>query len=341
MAYSKSSLRTAGWDGTDLVSAAGESALLQELISLAKVSSPGIEIGPGDDAAGWQARSPGFVLCSTDTICEGVDFRRGYQTPYQVGWKGWMAAVSDLSAMGASPRGGLVAALVPVETSTEALLAIQLGVVEAAAVDRAVVLGGDLSRTTGPLALSVTVLGEVADGAPVALGGGSAGDRIVLTGTLGRAAAALRALEEGSDSVRAEWLERLLTPPSRVAAGVALRRAGCSAMTDLSDGLLLDLDRLCQASGVGAELWLNRLPLAEGLANSELGRELALAGGEDFELLATIPEDRLGELAGGWVAGLPPLALVGVLSPHPGTRLLSAPQGKALALPSTAGFSHF
>lgn len=341
MVFSKSSLRVTDWVGGEPVSTQGESALLDQLMELAGPPPAAAEVGPGDDAAAWRAPKGGLMLWSTDTLCEDVDFRCRYQTPYQVGWKSWMTAVSDLSAMGASPRGGLVAALVPPGTSTEALHAIQLGIVEAAAIDRAAVLGGDLSRTDGPLALTVTVLGDVTDGSPVLLGGGSVGDLLVVTGTLGLAAAALQLLEKGSDQVPVEWRRRFLEPPSRAEAGLALRRAGASAMTDVSDGLLLDLERICQASRVGAEIWLDRLPLGSGLAEAGRGVELALTGGEDFELLAAIPQDLIEEVVNGWGAELPALAILGILTDREGLRLLSARGGEPVEAPAAHGFRHF
>ncbi|MGA7172453.1 MAG: thiamine-phosphate kinase [Candidatus Dormiibacterota bacterium] len=323
------------------MSTTGETDLLRQLMELAGDSSGQAEIGPGDDAAAWQPTPGGLVLWSTDSLCEDVDFRRKHQTPYQVGWKAWMAAVSDLSAMGARPRAGLVAALLPVETSTEAVLAIQCGLVDAAAVDGAAVTGGDVSRSAGPLSVTVTVLGEVTDGSPVKLSGGRVGDRILVTGALGMAGAALERLEEGGTTVPEEWLERLRMPPSRVRAGMALRRAGSSAMTDLSDGLLLDLDRLSQASGVGADLWLDQIPRGTRLEDTERGGELALTGGEDYELLATVPEPMLGELLDSWDDELPRLSVVGVLSAKPGTRLFSESGGELIGAPSNAGFRHF
>ncbi|HUY10186.1 MAG TPA: thiamine-phosphate kinase [Candidatus Dormibacteraeota bacterium] len=323
------------------MSSTGETALLRQLMELARDSTNQAEMGPGDDSAGWRAPPGGLVLWSTDSLCEDVDFRRQHQTPYQVGWKAWMTAVSDLSAMGARPIGGLVAALLPAETSTEAVLAIQLGLVEAAEVDGATIMGGDLSRSAGPLALTVTVLGEVTDGSPVTLGGGVVGDRILVTGALGMAGAAVERLEEGGDSVPGEWLERLLMPPSRSRAGMALRRAGSSAMTDLSDGLLLDLDRICQASGVGADLWLDQVPRGPGLGDAERGVELALTGGEDFELLATIPETLVGALLGNWQDGLPRLSVVGILTARLGTQLFWESGGDPVEAPAVAGFRHF
>ncbi|MGH7642277.1 MAG: thiamine-phosphate kinase [Candidatus Dormibacteria bacterium] len=315
--------------------------MLRDLVELAGDSTPTSGVGPGDDAAGWRAAPGGLVLWSTDTLCEEVDFRRRYQTPYQLGWKAWMAALSDLSAMGAIPRGGLVAASIPADTGTRALHAIQLGLVEAAAGDDAVVMGGDLGRTDGPLTLTVTVMGEVLDGSPLLLSGGGPGDCIVVTGALGMAAAALECLERGAQPVPKNWQDKLLMPSSRVTAGSALRRGGASALTDLSDGLLLGLSRLCQASGVGAELWLDRLPVGHGLEATGRAVELALTGGEDFELLATIPQALAGGLLRGWDPGLPRLTVLGRLTAGEGTQLFRAQGGEPVENRSGEGYRHF
>ncbi|MGA8427234.1 MAG: AIR synthase-related protein, partial [Candidatus Dormiibacterota bacterium] len=121
----------------------------------------------------------------------------------------------------------------------------------------------------------------------------------------------------------------------------ALRRAGASAMTDISDGFLLDLGRLCEASGVGAEVWLDRVPVGRGRARSEGSERLALTGGEDFELLAAIPDHLVGQLGAGWHQGLPPLSRLGVLTVETGIRLLENPGGEPVDLPDGDGFQHF
>jgi thiamine-monophosphate kinase len=338
---SRSALRSTGWTGGDPISGRGEQALLRQLVDLAGPEGVGIEIGPGDDAAGWRLRGGCLGLWSTDTMVEGVHFRRRYQTPYQVGWKAWVAAASDLSAMGAVPRGALVAASVPSGTPVPVLEAIQVGLADAAAADEAFILGGDLTRTAGPLVITVSVLGELTEGTPVLLGGGSAGDTLVVTGGLGLAAAALEVLEQGSGEVPGSWQERFLQPRSRTAAGVTLRRAGASAMTDISDGLLLDLGRICESSGVGAEVWLDCLPLGIGATRSERAELLALTGGEDYELLAAIPQRLLSHLEGAWHKELPPLARLGVLTAETGVRLFRERGGKPVDLPSSYGFQHF
>lgn len=298
------------------------------------------DVGPGDDAAGWRPSPGAIMVWSTDSLVEDIDFRRRYQTPYQVGWKAWMAAVSDLAAMGATCRGGLVAVSIARDASAAAVAAMQLGLVEAAAIDGASVMGGDIGVTTGPLTLTVTVMGEIEDGEPVRLGGGSPGQSLVVTGRLGEASAALQLMERDARDFPQQWREHLLQPPSRIEAGLALRRAGAQAMTDVSDGLLVDLQRICRKSAVGADIWLDHLPAPEGAA--ELGRrdELALCGGEDYELLASLPASALERLLVDWKSGVP-LSLIGVLTDREGIQILRSPGGELVTAPASDGFRHF
>ena len=335
-------MREAGWsDGDVELSAVGEEGLLARLIAIAGASG-GLAVGPGDDAAGWVAGAATWLV-STDTLVEGVDFERRRQTPYEVGAKAWGTSASDLAAMGSEAEFGLVAAVLPRGTSLAAVEALQLGLVEAAARDDASIAGGDLSSTSGPLVLTVTVMGSVADGQPVRISGGREGDAMVLTGELGGAAAALEAWRQAEASIPAEWRARLVTPRARIGEGRALRRAGATAMTDLSDGLLLDAVRVAAASQVGVELWADRLPLASGLGPrfGEVALRLAVAGGEDYELLASLPMQVLDRVMAGWPPELAPLRLVGRLVRGAGVRLLEREGGGELTLGGPLGYQHY
>jgi len=285
----------------------------------------------------------GMMLVSTDTLVERVDFERERQSPYEVGLKAWGSSASDLAAMGAQAEFGLVAAVLPRDTSLEAVEAIQLGLVEAAARDGATIAGGDLSAAAGPLVLTVTVCGSVVEGRPVTISGGRDGDVLVLTGELGAAAGTLEAWRQGDESIPEAWRSRLVRPTARMLEGQALRRVGATAMTDLSDGLLLDAGRLAAASRAGVELWANRLPLAAGLRH-RFGAEalrLAVAGGEDYELLASLPAGGCARVLREWPASLARLCQVGRLGPDPGVRLLEREGGRELSLGGALGYQHY
>ena len=329
-------MRTLGWDppGTATLDAAGEELMLARLVAMAGADG---EVPPGDDAAGWRQEG-GTGLISTDSMVEGVHFRRGFQSPYQLGRKAWAQAASDLAAMGAWPLLGVVAAVFPGSTPAAVVEAVQLGLVEAAEAVGASVVGGDLS--SGPvILLSVTVVGSTRDGTPVRLGGARPGDLLVTTGRLGCAAAALAALESGDqgDAVPASWVERLLVPTARLEEGEQLRRRGCSALTDLSDGLLLDAGRMARASGVAVELWADRLCPP----GSRPDLQLVLTGGEDYELLAAVPSPGLDPLLASWPADLAELRLVGSVAAGQSVVVLDRLGGSPLSLGAELGYQHF
>jgi thiamine-monophosphate kinase len=223
----------------------------------------------GDDAA-----VIGPLLLACDAVVGGVDFTAA-TPPADVGWKAVVANVSDIAAMGGTPRWLLAAVAAPAGTDLDGLVD---GVAGAAAEYGCEVVGGDLSSVDGPLVVAVTVVGEAPDGA-VLRSGARPGDVIYVTGPLGAAAAS-------------GWRRR---PVARVAEGQAARRAGATAMIDVSDGLAADLAHLADASGVGFAL--DRVPVAEGAS-----AEQALHGGEDFELLYTGPPGLAGIVVGRCVA---------------------------------------
>jgi thiamine-monophosphate kinase len=280
---------------------------------------------------------------STDSLVEGVHFERRRQSPYEVGVKAWGAAASDLAAMGAVVELGVVASVLPTGTSVEAVEAIQLGLVEAAAADQAAIAGGDLSSGNGPLVLTVTVLGSISDGAPVMISGARAGDVLVLTGKVGGAAGCLELFSRGEERVPLSWRSRLVAPRARIAEGCELRRAGTSAMTDLSDGLLLDASRMAKASQVRAEVWADRIPLIPDL-EERFGKDavrFGATGGEDYELLGSVRELLVPELLRSWPANLQPLTMVGRMTDGAGVVLLDREGGPALGLGGALGYRHY
>jgi thiamine-monophosphate kinase len=306
-----------------------------------------VEKGIGDDAA--VLRLPGCRekwVITTDMLLEEVDFRRDWQTPRQLGARALAVNLSDLAAMGARPRFYLVALAVPSGIGERWIEALYEGLASIALRHKAVLIGGDLSRSTSEIQITITVIGESLHGKVVGRSGGTAGDLLYVTGILGRAAAGLRLLElgrrrAGSPSER-QALDAQRAPEPRCEAGLWLAQSGfCGAMMDLSDGLSMDLPRLCEASGTGAEVGLSLLPIfAESRDWGCNSLELALHGAEDFELLFSIRADKAARFASVYPRVLSRVSRIGRLTRRRGVVLIPAPGRTARSL-EQRGFDHF
>jgi thiamine-monophosphate kinase len=259
----------------------------------------GVRLGAGDDAALVEFGHYLGIL-TTDMLVEGVHFERSSISPRDLGHKGLTVNVSDVAAMGGSPRYGLASIGLPDDVEMPWVVELYGGMLEAAADYGMSLVGGDTNRADR-VVLSMTVTGEVDPGAVVTRGGGRPGERIVVTGRLGAAAGGLLLSRVPSQQMTGpvvehgrELLAALTRPVARVGEGQALARSGATAMIDLSDGLAKDLGRLCAQSEVGAAVRLADVPVSPGLEELRdvLGADpldLALHGGEDYELLATLP----------------------------------------------------
>ena len=266
--------------------------------------SPRLRLGSGDDAA--IAVPGGATATSVDALIDGVHFRREHSSLLQIGRKALSTALSDLAAMGAEPGEAYVVLGVPPDLDEEGCLELLDGLAEVATATGTSLAGGDLTRAPS-LTLAITVVGHAPDPAHlVTRGGAQAGDVLVLTGQIGAAAAGLLILERPElaaslDPTRAARLrDSQLDPQPRIQAGRALAAAGASAMIDLSDGLGGDARHVAAASGAALRIEGAALPLAAGLADvaAAAGREplqLAVSGGEDYELLAALPPERFEE----------------------------------------------
>ncbi len=243
----------------------------------------------GDDAA---VAAPGgaVTVTSIDAVVDGVHFVLGAWPEQAIGYKAVTAALSDLAAMGARAGEIYVATGVPEGFGEDRFDRLAEGIAAAAEDHGAHVGGGDLVRSEA-LWLSVTVVGY-ADSAEsvVTRGGARPGDVVVLTGHLGGSARALELIERGvtDDEVA---VRKQFSPQPRLAAGVALAASGARAMIDVSDGLARDAGHLANAGGVGLEIELARIPLADGVEDAVY----AASSGEEYELLAVLPADRAAE----------------------------------------------
>ena len=281
-----------------------------------------------------------LVAC-VDTLNAGVHFPADTQ-PDALGWKALAVNLSDLAAMGAQPCWALLSLSLP-SAETPSVDELILGLTHLARLHGMALVGGDTTR--GPLSLTVTALGQVPAGTALVRSGARVGDAIVVTGTLGDAAAGLMlAMGQVAAPSRAagEMLrKRLDYPTPRIAAGTAMRGIA-SACIDVSDGLLADLGHVCAASGVGVQIDIEAVPLSAEILSvlpRGVAQRLALSGGDDYELCVAVPRDHLETaLAALRGVGCAP-HIVGRVTAEPGVQVLDA-AGMDVT-PRQRGYEHF
>ena len=299
----------------------GEGQRLAQLLAGRRAPPAGLlQIDLGDDGA---VLADGTAL-TVDAMVQGVHWD-DRMDPADLGWKLVAVNASDLGAMGARPSWALLSLSLPKNLDSAWLPAFSTGLHEGLIAFGMSLIGGDTTTSPGPIALSLTAAGRAQR--PVTRGGGRPGDQLWVSGRLGASA---RGFFRGGEA----WADHARPRPP-VALGVALAEAGLArAMMDLSDGLHADLNRLCAACGLGAEIAPARLPLAPGLAEEPDALALAVAWGEDYELLfAATPEDGPAIEALGRSLGVA-LTPIGALCEAPGARL----RGREWPAPL---FSHF
>jgi thiamine-monophosphate kinase len=306
--------------------------------------------GPGslsltDDAALFDPRPGWSVVATVDAVIAGVDFLPD-DPPDLVARKAVRVNLSDLAAMGAEPFGYLLGMALPASTGETWIATFARGLAQDQAEFGIALLGGDTSATPGPLSLTLTALGQVERGRALLRSGARAGDGIYVSGTVGDGAFGLRIARGGgwalAEAHRDHLLDRYRLPRPRLALG--RRLAGLSsAALDLSDGLAADLGHICTASGMGAILDAQRVPLSPaGRAMIEAGEGTlaeAIAGGDDYELLFTssaAAEPALARIAADLDL---PLTRIGEMRLERGVTVLDA-AGNAMAL-GPGGYRHF
>ncbi|HEY7950932.1 MAG TPA: thiamine-phosphate kinase [Solirubrobacterales bacterium] len=267
----------------------GEFELLARIRERLPAAGPRIHLGSGDDAA--VTVPGGATATSVDALVDGVHFRREDATPAQIGHKALATALSDLAAMGAEPGEAYVVLGVPADYGEDECLELLDGMLALASVTDTDLAGGDLTRAA-QLFLAITVVGHAPDAeALIHRAGARVGDALVITDEIGAAAAGL--LPDAPAELRARQLE----PQPRLGAGRALALAGATAMIDLSDGLGGDARHLAESSGVALRIDAGAIPFAPGSKESmaAAGRDPweLLGGGEDYELLASLPPEQL------------------------------------------------
>ena len=316
----------------------GERRLISRIRRTFGQARSDILLGIGDDAA--LVRGPERLLLTTDILVEGEDFRIADHPPRLLGRKALNVNLSDIAAMGGRPLHALVGMALPGDIDESWLRQFMTGFRSAAREAGVALVGGDLSQAE-KIMIAVMVTGEVKS--PVRRGGAKPGDGIFVSGTLGDAAAGLRLLEKGGirgvvKPVR-PLIGAFLDPAPRLKLGALLAGKGlASAMIDLSDGLSVDLAHICGESGVGAEVEAARVPVSEALTRfARDPLDLALNGGEDFELLFTVRPAKIAAVEA--LASRHALTRIGRITGGRSIRLVG-PGGKKKPL-RAGGFEHF
>lgn len=326
----------------------GERGLIARLRSRLPPPGPDILVGIGDDAAAvaWGGET---LLLTTDTMLEGVHFRRSTATLRDIGAKAIAVNVSDIAAMGGEPRLALLALALPSNFAVADVDELYAGLLDMAQQHGVTLVGGDTCAASGGVVLSVTLVGRVT-GAPVRRSGARPGDAILVTGALGASAAGLAVLERGPGDLPPAVVEAVVRshriPTPRVAESRLIQGlGGATAMIDLSDGLVTDLGHIAAESRVGARIDVDALPVSE--ATRAVARAFdvdplrwALSGGEDYELLFTASPDRALDLARSVAARTgTPVHRIGEVRPlDEGVRFVDQ-GGRAHAV--APGFDHF
>ncbi len=327
---------------------AGERRLITALSRIFGPPPPRVLCGIGDDTAILAVEPEQELLWTIDALIEGVHFDLRYTPLRSLGWKSLAVNLSDIAAMGGEPQYALLALGWPPTRDLDQALELAQGMQDAAEEYGVTVIGGDTVAAPAGLTLSLTVIGQVRPGLALRRDGAQVGDEIYVTGPLGLAAAGLEVLRGGvelpkdrQDTVTAAFLR----PRPQIAAGrlLAGQRLATAAI-DLSDGVASDLEQVCLRSGVGAVLTMASLPIPQPVQEvaSCLGldpQDLALKGGEDYQLLFTVNPGKRAVLHLAFArAGLPAPTGIGSIVAGAGIRLRGAKGEQEIA---GTGFDHF
>ena len=291
----------------------GERDLIAEIRARVPAAPPWLVVGIGDDAAVVKPERGALEILTTDGLIEGVHFDRRFSAPRDIGWKALAVNLSDIAAMGGTPRLALLSLALPDAIALDEVHALVDGFLALAADARVTLAGGNVTRSPGPLMVDVTVTGFARARQVLTRGGGHAGDDLYMTGTVGAAAAGLGWSKESTgakDSKEPEGIEgidacvrRHCAPEPRVRIGALLgRNRAASACMDLSDGLADAVRQMAAAAGTGAAIEAAALPIPAAAAEWFRRAGLdpitgAVAGGDDYELLFAVPRRARGRLA--------------------------------------------
>jgi thiamine-monophosphate kinase len=332
----------------------GEFGLISRFQSRLKYRSPQVIKGIGDDCAVLSLDNGNYQVLTTDALVETVHFNLKTHTPEQLGWKTMAVNISDIAAMGGQPKFAVITVGIPKTIPVDFLDRFYKGLNQASQKYKVALVGGDTVASPKHLFINLTLLGETRKKKVFTRSGARPGDKIYVTGTLGDSALGLKILESprkkwtGSEILQKKLIQRHLKPEPRVevASWLAKSKYRVTSMIDISDGLTQDLGHILKAGKVGAELWESAIPISKPLAkysfiNGLPALELALEGGEDYELLFTLAPEDVNYLDTESITKVDlPVTQIGEISAKKGIRLTSK-AGRSKTLQRPGGFNHF
>jgi thiamine-monophosphate kinase len=335
-----------------LVSDAGERGLIERIRRRLPPAPSDVIVGIGDDAAVAEPERGALQVFTTDALVEGIHFDRRFSSIADIGYKALAVNVSDVAAMGGVTRLALLSLMLPAQTTIIDVDILLDGLLEMAASARVTLVGGNITRSPGPLMIDVTAIGSVRRRKILTRGGGRAGDVLYVTGTIGAAAAGLGWLRAHSenpgsavgDGPMEECVARHRRPEPRARIGALLgRNRAASACMDLSDGLADAVTQVASASGTGATIEAAALPIHPGAREWFVSQghdpvASSLTGGDDYELLFAVPKRGRSALRSVLreARGVP-IARIGELTRD--AAIVLTREGRVEPMP--AGFVHF
>lgn len=333
-----------------LISELGEFPLIDRVERIIATQRSDVIMGIGDDVAVVAGANDEFLLATVDSQVENVHFIKDKISPHQLGRRALAVNLSDIAAMGGVPQYALVSLALSDDTEVAWVEDLYRGLREEADHYGVAVIGGNMARSLEGAFIDVCVLGRVPREHLLLRSGARPGDRVLVTGELGGAAAGLKLLLDPAlsveDSDRQILLSRALTPTPRVPEAAIIAHTGlATAMLDLSDGLSSDVGHICERSQVGVRIWASKLPVSAAVRRvaglmSIPPWELALGGGEDYELCFTAPPGAAAELAPVLEKDHTPVTMVGEILPFEQGRWLVLPDGTEVPL-EPHGWQHF
>ena len=330
------------------VGEAGERQVIAHVRARVPAAPPFVVIGIGDDAAVLEPARNRLDIVTTDAAVEGVHFDRRFMDAGAIGHRVLAANLSDVAAMGAEPRTALLSLMLPDALPLAELDAMLDAFLALAGRTGTHLVGGNVTRSPGPLVIDVTVSGTAKRRKVLTRSGGRPGDELYVSGSVGGAAAGLAWLQQSgagapSDPAVADAVARFLRPEPRLRLGLlAGRTRAASAAMDLSDGLADAVRQVAEASGTGARIEAAALPVHPAVASiagdADAALAIALAGGEDYELLLAVPKRAGRRFAAAARLARLPVTRIGALTPAKAGLTLATAAGDR---PIPEGFEHF